>query len=462
MPELDPELEAQCMEALAAARAYVKKKAPYIADTLYSLVPKLIPGFKNIMTTNRHVLCLDPEFFLELGTQPVHANADKVTDEQRPDAIRAAVLMHEMSHLLRDMERLSALNSGKNGFNPLATKEARDINTAFDIPINDDLSDAGWLLPAFGVFANTYGFPKNLTGEQYYELLKQLPPPPPGTKECDGNGNGEGNKVTAGGCGSCAGNPGDEQEATTTETANREIGRSAAECDRIVRETAKAIKDHAETGRGDVPHSLLSNLPPDQKRSVIPWKYKLATITRRVVGRVVSGQRDFSMRRLSKRSFTRGIMRPGMISREPIVLFIEDSSGSMGTEQLLSSRREQAGILRQCGISRAWFMDADAAVSCPPRQISVKDLATLPVHGGGGTNFAPALEAATKLKPRPDICFYLTDGDGYAPELPPKGMEVVWVIVPSPWGRAPAKWGHLVVVSDDAEIREPYENDNDD
>lgn len=457
MTAIDPAVEEACFEALAAARAYVKGKAPYITDTLYSLIPKLLPGFGNIATTDRHVLLLDPEMFLALGDCPSFANEEAVPAEQRADALRGGVLMHEMSHLLRDMERLKdLLPEGKGTLN---SKEGGRINKAFDIPINDDLSDAGWLLPNFGCFSSKFGFPKGLTGEQYYELLKakeEKEESSGGSEGKDGEEENEG-KVTAGGCGSCAGNPGEGEAAGEESKANTELGRSTADCDRIIRGTAKAIKEYAQ-GLGSVPASLLSNLPPDEKRSVIPWKSKLATIARRVVGKVVSGYHDFSMRRISKRSLTRGIVRPGMITRVPNVVFIEDSSGSMGVTQLLSARREGAGIMQQCGIGEVWFMDADAAVSSTPKLVRVRDLATLPVHGGGGTNFGPALEKAKALKPHPDICFYFTDGDGYAPEIPPYGMVVVWVIVPSPYGRAPAKWGHLIVVSDEQELRDPYEN----
>lgn len=461
----DQEQEAinrECMEALAAARAYVKLRAPYVTDTLYSLIPKLIPKFGNIMTTNRHVMLLGPEFFLEAGSMKSFANEDKVPAEQRADAVRGGLLFHEMSHLLRDMERINDLLPSGDRSSPAVRKAHKLLNQAFDIAINDSMIDAGWLLPEWGCFSSRYGFPKGLTGEQYYELLKQKQPPDDKCDEEEEGGEEEGGeegepRVGSGGCGSCAGNDGDSEEQEIAAQADREIGRSQTECDRIVRETAKAIRKH-DGGRGDIPLNLLQNLPPDAQKSILPWKAKLANITRRIVGKVVSGQHDFSRARISKRSFTRGITRPGMISRKPNVLFIEDSSGSMGLEQLQSSRREQTGVMQQCGISEVWFMDADAAVASPPRRVHTRDLVTLPVHGGGGTNFAPALAAAEKLNPRPDIVFYFTDGDGYAPEAPPRNMEVVWVIVPSPWGRAPASWGHLVVVSDDAAVREPYEN----
>jgi predicted metal-dependent peptidase len=168
------------------------------------------------------------------------------------------------------------------------------------------------------------------------------------------------------------------------------------------------------------------------------------------------------MARPSKRSYSRGIIRPGLIDRRVTMAFIEDSSGSMGKEQLKSARVEAAAVMKQLGLDEAWFMDADAAVAAPPRVIRLRDIHSIPVHGGGGTNFIPALQAAQKLKPKPDVVIYLTDGDGVAPKRAPKGIEVVWCVVPSSWGRRPAWWGHLVVVGDDGrELSPPVEYDYD-
>jgi predicted metal-dependent peptidase len=146
-----------------------------------------------------------------------------------------------------------------------------------------------------------------------------------------------------------------------------------------------------------------------------------------------------------------------MIDRKVVVGLVEDSSGSMGKKQFLAARAEMAGIFKQLGISDAWFMDADAAVAHEPKRIRLRELATLPVVGRGGTDFRPAIKKIRELRPKPDICIYLTDGDGTAPANPPQDLEVVWCIVPSHNGRRPARWGHLVVVSDDQELREPYE-----
>jgi predicted metal-dependent peptidase len=93
-------------------------------------------------------------------------------------------------------------------------------------------------------------------------------------------------------------------------------------------------------------------------------------------------------------------------------------------------------------------MDADVDTN-KPRRVSVKDIPKLPISGRGGTDFRPAIAAMNKLKPRPQVVLYFTDGDGPAPDRAPPGMEVIWVILPSYHNKAPCNWGHHVFVRDD-------------
>jgi predicted metal-dependent peptidase len=224
------------------------------------------------------------------------------------------------------------------------------------------------------------------------------------------------------------------------------------------------MQRHIEQGRGTIPASFRSMIAMDKKRSKIPWRRKFSHLVRRCTGQVQSGSLDFSMARPSHSSYARGIPRPGMIQQEPTVLFIEDTSGSMGRPQLQTVRREARAIMLSVGIEKVWWMDADAAVAAKPRMVGVRDLPKLPVHGGGGTDFRPALEAGLKLRPRPDIIVYLTDGDGTAPMQPPPGVTVIWCIVPSYFNRRPAPWGHAVIMRDDGDENEypQFEDDEDD
>jgi predicted metal-dependent peptidase len=439
----------QCKRALAETRAYMRRHAPYISKTLYGLAPYFMKGLGTLGVTEHMSLIIDPEWFITMQVN-----------------MRAGCLMHECMHIIRNMDRMKAL------------PDQEIANIAFDLPINTDLRRVvhkekkptgeeieilTWDLPSWSCYPEKFGFPEGHTGEQYYYMLqKQIKAKQESNEKGSGKGSGgkdsdhKGKGVGGGKCGSCAGNPID---VAIEKVADETVGRAKIDVQRIQRATAKDIQSalRAPGGRGTVPSSLHDVLEfTGQEKPLVPWRQVMSHIIRKTTGRIVAGRSDYSLSRPSKRSYCRRILRPGLVDRKVVVMFIEDSSGSMGKEQLKQVRIEASGIMKQLGIEEAWFMDADAAVSISPSRVRMRDMKLLPVHGRGGTNFIPAIETAQKFKPRPDIVVYLTDGDGTAPPVPPREFEVIWCIVPTPYGRKPANWGHLVVCSDDQTLREPY------
>jgi predicted metal-dependent peptidase len=440
------DIEAKALLQLAKARAYVKKRAPYVQATLYMLVPVSAPGLGTIGVTDHLVMPYDAEWVVTLSVEAL-----------------GGVIMHEIMHVVRGLERIRKLQ-------PRFGEELTNISA--DIPINQDLRTAEWILPLEGAFPEKYGVPVGLTMEEYCILLSkeaekqsksaeqmlsemrgkqsqdsgqgkkskgQQPQPqqqPKGPSICDGK------------CGGVGGNklPNEGQY-------NKKLGRSKADQQRARKQTIndirKALKSGGE-GRGNMPgflEELLKEMP--ETPSVIPWRQQLSRVVRRATGRIISGRADFSIRRPSKRSYVRGIIRPGMVDRKVVIAFVEDSSGSMGPNQIKATRREILGIFKQMGLDEGWFLQADAGVTIEPKRVKMRDLRDIPVAGRGGTNFCPAFVAAEKIKPRPDLLVYLTDGDGRAPNRPPKNMEVVWCIVPSHYNKSPTDWGHTVFCSDD-------------
>ena len=452
----DDDKKRECMQVLAAARACLFKKAPYLSHIMYGLVPRVVSGVHTVGVTQGMVLYINPDWFLDVGNELPETLKPSERRKQTTE-LRSGLLAHEVMHVLRGQERIRRMPNHE-----LA-------NIAFDIPINHDLEKSGFSLPEGGIFPRTFDLPEGLTGEQYYDLLQKKMDQV--QKFCGGafgggsagEGQGEDQEGEGGGhdqrgaaagrCGSCGGHT---DNSELERQLDAEAGRAPADKQRLRKETIREIEATVALGRGTIPSSLQELLKEKPGLSIIPWKLQLSRIIRKATGRIVCGQADFSMRRPSKKSYTRGILRPGMVDRKVEVGFVEDSSGSMGMEQLLSARTEATAVFKQLGISDAWFVDADADVAVEPKRIRLSDIAVLPVHGRGGTNFIPAIEKMQTLRPKPDICIYLTDGDGVAPEHSPQGMEVVWCIVPTPNGRRPATWGHLVVVSDQQELREPY------
>jgi predicted metal-dependent peptidase len=408
-------------EQLATWRAYTIVKAPYVQAILFGFVIVFVEGYGRIGITKNLVCVADPEWIMQF-------------DEEEGGFI----MMHEIGHVMRDT------------FGRLENRDPEMFNKAADIPDNQDLITSGWKAPKgpnAPLLPKTFDFPVGLSAEEYYELLKQKG----GTKAK------EKGHICGGMCGGIAGNPQGELE----DKLDAEFGRGAIEKKAIIQQAIGDLKTYVEQGRGTVPGGLRSLLQISKKKSKIPWRRKFSTLLRKVGGRVQTGGADFSMARLSKSTYSRGIPRPGLIQQEPEIAFVEDTSGSMGKKQLQTARREASAVLRALGIDQAWWLDADAAVAAKPRRISVRDLATLPVHGGGGTDFRPALEACLKLRPKPDIIIYLTDGDGTAPEVPPPGVVVIWCIVPSYYNKRPASWGHAVIMRDEGDETE-YPNLADD
>lgn len=464
-------------KALAETRAYVRRHAPYISKILYGLVPYFIPGFGTLAVTDRMVLIIDPLVF---NPWPIN--------------VRGGAVFHECMHVAHGHAARSA-----------RVKKIKELMTnvdiapiALDLPINSEIRRVEheqifdgsrqkirtWDLPDWACYPEKFGLPEGLTAEQYYHLLLKEENKKKVEKHLEqgcGKGDGKdkskkgdsggqggaGNKngkpgVGGGGCGSCVGSPVD---VGVEAAANAAVGRTKADSERIRRGAVTDIKEAKRKGGpgcGSMPSSLENLLEFDgTETSIVPWRQKLGRVTRRATGRVQAGRSDYSLSHPAKRSMVRSIIRPGLIDRKLVILFIEDSSGSMGNDQLKAVRIEAGSVMSSLGIEEALFIDADAAVASEPRRIRLRDLKTLPVKGGGGTNFIPGIELAQRMKPRPDIIMYLTDGDGPAPLHAPKGIEVVWCIVPSQHcNRRPANWGHLVICSDnpdEQELAEPYE-----
>ena len=466
------QLNPKGLENLSKARAYVRKRAPYMQSILYSLIPYHVPGLDTMGVSSNHILIVDLDWLATI--KPEEAGS---------------VLMHEIMHIVRGMDRIERLASMGNG---------EVANVAADLPINIDLRTAKWPLPPEGAFPEKYGLEEGLTMEEYYiEIMKKAKAGGAGTgnkwlrqkrqQHSQGKGGGGGKKgksqgksggkgqgksqgqggqgqgqgkdpygpsVCDGKCGGVGGNPHEIEEKI-----NKKVGRTKAERQRARKQTIRDIKKACESdpGRGDMPASLKELIDFEIKPKPVPWRRKISTIARRTTGRMMAGRSDYSLKRPSKRSFISGILRPGMIEQKPVICFIEDSSGSMGHSQLKEARSQVANVFKQIGISEAWFMDADTEVSAPPQIIRMRDLKTIPVTGRGGTDFCQPLEIALSLKPRPDIVIYLTDGDGGAPKEKPKRLEVIWCIVPASNNRKPANWGYTILCSDDQQLREAYD-----
>ena len=394
-------------ELLALSRMYLKGKIPYFSGIYYGLVPVAEPGLGTMGVTQNMVLYYDPDWLVTCTVPQI-----------------AGAVVHECRHVVHHhCERIAAIAT---------TVEDRELaNIAADFSFNPDNREAGWELPeGKGAYPEQEGLPDGLLLEEYYKLLKKkqkeeqkqgggkpkegkggpgpgTPPPGGGKQGPDGkNGGGQGASspkkgLGHGGCGGIAGNPHPREKEL-----DAQFGRSAIEQNAIVKKVAQDVKAHiAEHGRGSVPADLVEELNRiEVKKSLIRWQKELDVILKKCSGRMEAGGTDFSLARPSKRSYARNQLRPGLVSYQPEVCIIHDTSGSMGARQAEEAAVQTVGIFKSLGIESAWYIQADTQVATPPRKIRIRDLMRhLKLHGRGGTDFDAALRAAEKLKPRPRL-----------------------------------------------------------
>lgn len=452
-PEETRKVEAHLLEKIALARAWLDTKAIYLATTYEAFIIHFVPGIRTMGVTKGYVLYVDP---IWLFSDP------DITGPIGHEYL-GADLLHECGHVMRDLERLEAVARWfqSKGFDE--KKAHHWANIAGDIPINDDIIKQGLKMHKWVVTSDTFGFKSGETMEYYAkELLKNQAKVEKtlrgsgnqGEPGGDSQGDDEHEQHIGGGCcGGIAGNAEDfEKELDGT------IGRDEYDQERVKYETAEAIKEHQQQfGKGSTPGFLEELLPKKKKeRPSINWRQETMYLLRRCTGAIVCGGDDYSLRRPSKRSMMLGVVRPGLVDQKPVIDIKVDSSGSMGTKQLNDAKDVVCSVLEQLSIDQVWFQWADTQTYDKPALIGIKDIPQLVPKGRGGTSFVQPLMEAMKRQPKPDLVIYITDGDGDAPETKPKGLEVLWCIVPTPYGRRPAKWGHLVVCSNDQKLREPY------
>ncbi len=430
------EASRKCRHLLAKGRLGVLRKGPYFSQILHTLVPVMVPNLgASMAVTDTMLLLLDP---IRIMNEPQFTTLNPQTGV--PDEM-AGALVHECMHILRDMSRVAEL----------AKVDGELANIAADLAINTDLRRAGWKLPTWVVYPEKYDLPENLTMEQYFgELIKNAK---------DNKEKNQNPDVGSGMCGSAAGNSSDPAKAAAQQHAAK--GRTQGTVDSAARGTAKsAEKFFADGGggAGTAPGWVKEQLEKAKKRPERNWELETQRLVNRRSGDIMSGGADFSLKRPSRRSTLRpGMLRPGMIDQQLTVAMGVDVSGSMQAEQLNHAMGVALDVMAKLGLDTIWLGQFDTKMTAPFKRTPVKGVEQMEAVGRGGTNFKPVFAALEKLTPKPDLVMIYTDGDGPAPAHAPRGMVVIWVIVPSRWRKKPASWGHYVICSNDHDVADDFE-----
>jgi predicted metal-dependent peptidase len=414
-------------DLLAAGRLIACHKAPYFRAFYMSLVPIPCPGLGTIGITKDLLLPYDPKWI-----------AKRTQDEM------AALYWHEVMHAVLDHH---ARRGDKHPFL---------WNVAGDCFINDQgRSTLQLVFPPGGMFPERFGLASNLTTDEYYAALLQQGEDQTREKQKQGQKPGD---WKSGDCGSGAGNPIDgEPEGGKGADGEDNGGRSESEIQQTRLRVAEAVKAHAEQhrGRGSLPLGMDRWADAMVKPPKIPWATKLARMTRQAVS-YRPGAVDFSYQRISRRQGAVGFgpgrpILPAYVRPVPNVMVWLDTSGSMSQDQLQTGLAETIGVLKAVGAD-IQFGSCDYAVHAVGKVNNPAGLAKL-VKGGGGSSFVPAFEHMAKMRARPEVAIFMTDGDISVPVTCPAGLKVIWLVIDSYRRDSPTTaYGERIVVSNRAGV----------
>lgn len=367
-------VSADTAQRLAKARLKALVRAPYYARLMHSLTYVSTPGIGTIGIDDRLRLYID----------------EVALNNWSNDEL-SVVLMHEVNHVLR----------GHSSRCELIHADARRWNIAGDAEINDDLVEAGFVLPGEPVLPSSLGLPNQQTAEYYYANM---------------GGNNQQNGRT---CGSGAN--GERQPWELGDDVSLLPGMPKHR----VRSMRKAIAEDIRNGkfRGSVPGNL-SRWAESFGRAQVPWEQTLHNAVRRGVLRRM-GQVDYTWARPNRRHSGR-VLLPSL--RRPLceISIIIDTSGSMSQADLDAAYTEARGIAEQSSGGRVTLIACDSEAHV----ISEGRLPTsVAFTGGGGTDMGAALELAGGQRRRPNVVIVLTDGDTPWPHTCPKGLLDASIVV---------------------------------
>lgn len=413
---------------LAAARSKAYEKMPYFRSGIQSLVPHEMPGLGSLGVTAASVLAVDYEALGEWTA-----------------AEAAAVLIHEYLHIYMRhharSEELFRKGMAQQGDEYL-------VNVAQDCEINDNLVAANLKLPGDFHLPTKYDLPPDRTSEEYFIAMKKRrdenPDDPRNPKPPD--------KPGWGWCGSGSAKP-----LPNEPTEAQAPGRTPVEQEVRRRSDSEQIVQAAK-GQGSVPAGLARQAGVDLTEPKISWERLLEHRLGRSVTRK-AGEVDYTFDERSRMQSAMDLLWeddapivPGLDAPTVNIALVIDTSGSMGDAEIDAFRSEVQGIIKaQSGATLSLIVcDAEVHASCEVRTVAEigKHLA-----GGGGTDFRPAFAELARLKTKPDIAIFGTDGYGAYPDAPPKGIDVIWL---NTGGRIGVDWGTVI----DVDVKQPDDDDD--
>ena len=394
--------------ALQAARVRASYQRAYFAPALFNLIPVRTDMIPSMAVDSRWRLYYNDTW---LATHTVEENA--------------AVLIHEVSHLLREHEARKQA---------AAITDVKLWNTATDCEINDDLIAEGLPLPDDPPRPDKFGLQTGEHAETYYrQLMKPAQSPEAAPR---GEPNRRGVAPSTRDCGSGAHGERRPWELLDDDGSPGGVpGVDPVKAQLVRRECAQRMLDRSGDA-GDVPLGWRR-----WANTVLAPKVDYMATIRHVVRKALHdstlGRYDRTYKRPHRRQAAYGeFIMPSFHQPRPRPGFLIDTSSSMEDAQLARAVAELGGLTRQLGYT------ADVVVACCDTVVhdvrKVFHAAQVELYGGGGTDIGAGLRWFTDRKDGPiDLLVIVTDCHTPWPdEAPPFPVITIRVGdgIPPPWG----------------------------
>jgi predicted metal-dependent peptidase len=407
---------------LQAARVRASYQRAYFAPALFNLIP--------VKTDQIASMAVDSRWRLYYNDAWVAAH----TVEEN-----AAVLIHEVSHLLREHEARKQAAAVKND---------TLWNIVTDCEINDDLIAEGLPLPDDPPQPGKFGLQNGENAETYYRQLVKGSDPftslhsgghPPAVHDCGSGAHGEWRPwELPDNDGSAGGVPGVDPvkaELVRREVAHRILDRSGDAGDVSLgwRRWAGTILTPKVDYMATIRHAV-----------------------RKALRESTLGRYDRTYRRPHRRQAAYGeFIMASFYQPRPRPGFLIDTSSSMQDTQLARAVAELGGLTRQLGYSTEVVVACcDAAVHDVRRLFTAAQLA---LYGGGGTDIGAGLRWFTDRKSGPiDLLVVVSDCHTPWPEEPPPFPVITIRVgdgIPPPWGDRGAN--RVITIDDPAAETRP-------
>ncbi|MGV9834375.1 vWA domain-containing protein [Nocardia niigatensis] len=369
------------LDKLFAARLLAVRARSYLATALYAL---------HVVESQR-VPTMGVDRYWRCYVSPAFVNYTPVEE-------LASVLVHEVSHLLREHHSRSDRFAREHDLSGQA--ERLRMNIAADAEINDDAFGDGLVLPEGAVTPTTLGLRPGELMEDYLRQFRLSPR----TQE-----------LAWLDCGSGA----DGLDRAWDLGPDGADGLSEQERDAVRFRVAQGIIGHP----GNAPEGW-RRWAEDAVHPPQPWRELLGAAIRSAASAPGVGE-DYTYGRPARRSAgLPGVVLPSLRRTPPRVSVIIDTSGSVSDAELGSALLETAAISRTVGGRR----DAVTVLSCDAAARIADPLCRaegIPLIGGGGTDLRTGFAKALRAQPRPDVIVALTDGQTPWPSARPGCRTVV-------------------------------------